>query len=963
MKHFLALTALGTALGLLAAQQDAQEKSKAPEAAKAPSEPPPRFNPNAAAVLVSNVTIAVAVSADGKRVASVGGSINSGFASVIDVASKKELLATSFPKQFSSVGISPNGKYIAIAGRSGDVKLLEADSGKTIFSKKLNSPAHVAFSPDGESITTATESKTVQIWDVPSGDEQAKLLGATMPLRCVAFSPDGKKLAAGGGVQQKKGEANGTIFVWNVVTRAMNHKLESETLAPISTIAFSPDGKRIAGVSAIRQVRIWDIAGSKVLLTTLPQPQVLGLAFSPDGQTLAAATGDGSVLLLDSTSGNETGAIKAQEGSCHCMAFTDGGKKLISGGSSRSLKLWDFADKKELATLKQEERLEDLPVPIAMAAAGDGSLVALATEDKGVIIRDGRTGVLKATLKGHEDAVTCVAFSPDNKTLATGSADKTIKLWDVATAKHRLTLDGHTNWVYALTFSHDGKTLASGAYDKTVRFWDIETGKEKGTIEAHRGSVRAVAFSPDDKMIASAGSDRFVKLWTIANRELKFAVKGHESTIRSLAFSQDGKALASGGEDGNVKFWNPETGKELVATRKEHNEEVVTIAFAGSRTLLSGGADGIIRQWDAATGAMIGDLQGHNGGVSGIAVTADGMEFLSTGADRAIKRFRQDAPGPIRFFKGHEGVVQYASFSPDGKKFVSCGAWPEGDKTLRVWDVQKGTEILKIEHPGQAAMAIFTPNGKFIVSASDDGNAYLWDAENGEKIRAFKGHTAAVEGLAFNAAGTQLLTSSSDSTVRLWSAATAREIQKFTGHTGMVRRVAFHPDGKHAVSGGRDGFVRMWDLETAREAKQFKSSSNWADSFAVSKDGKLLAVGGKNISVYEIETGKMLPECIGHQYGLTHVAFSDDGKRLLSAGYDATARLWDRATGKELYLFRNHREFLWSAAISPDGKWILTAGGGFDAGNGKYVKGSDHAVRLWKMPDEKAIAEFAEENY
>ncbi len=982
MKSALAVFMLIVGMGFLVAQQDAPKKSETPTAvAKAPKVPPQvpplRFSATPIAIVAARETFAVAVSADGTRIVSVGGSFNpaTGFVSIIDAQSKKELLFVRYPRPFDSVSISPNGKFVAFAGQSGDLKLLEVAGGKTLLSKKLDGAAHVGFSPDGESLATVTQAKTVQIWDVITGEEQSKFLGATVPLRAVAFSPDGKKLVAGGGDQQrpnpngiipKDAPSTGTVFVWNVVTHRLIQKLEPEGSILNSLIALSPDCTLVAGFSFNGQIRIWELATSTMKTELSPQQQLFGLAFSPDGRSLAAATGSGSVQLWDSNTGEEMATLSGHVGLCRCMAFAEGGKKLVSGGNARSLKLWDVSGKKELASLHEGERAEDMLVPLSMAATSDGSLIALATEDKGVILRDGLTGEVKATLKGHEDTITCIAFSPDDKTIATGSADKTIKLWDVATAKDRITLKGHTNWVYSLAFSHDGKTLGSGSYDKTFHLWDVNTGKDKGAIEAHRGVVRAIAFSPDDKIIATGGGDRFVKLWNTKIRELKFAMKGHEGAVRTLAFSSDGKTLASGGEDGLVKLWNPTTGKELVATKKQHNQEVSSIAIAGDRTVLSGGSDGAIRQWDIATGEMFNALPGHNGGVSGIAVVNSGMDFFSTGMDLTIKRFRQDAPGPFRLFAGHTGVVQYTSFSPDGKRFVSCGEWPEGDKTLRIWDVEKGTEILKIEHPGQAAMAIFSPNGKFIVSASEDSNAYLWDATSGEKIRTFKGHTAGLNGLAFNADGSQLLTSGVDKTARLWDTATAREIQKFTGHTETVRRIAFHPDGKHALSAGRDGLVRMWELDTARQVKQFKSSGGWADSLAISKDGKFLAIAGtfkdgKDVYVYEIDSGKKLPECIGHREGLTHVAFSNDGKRILSSSYDGTARIWDRDTGKELYRFREYSEFLWSAEFSPDGKWIITGGGGGGA-NGKWTKGNDHSVRLWRTPDERMIAEFSLEN-
>lgn len=964
MKHSITAVSLFTAMGLLAARQE-----PTPTVAKA-DPPAVRFSPNALAVAgASGDVLAISVSSDGKRIASIGGTFNpdTGFVNVIETGSKKELLSLRLPRLYNSVAITPNGKYLAFTGRLGDVKLMEVDTGKTLFTRRLNSTAKLAISPDGRALAAVTESKLVQMWDIPSGEEAGKFSGATLPLRSVAFSPDGKKLAAGYGNQGKKGDGNlGGILVWNVATNGLLHKLESETPAPVHTLAFSPDSARIAGLSLVRQIRIWDLASGKILLTTLPPPQVLGLSYTPDGKALATATGDNSILFLGLTSGEELGSIKGQPGDCRSLAFLGDGKKIVTGGSAQTLKLWDAETKKEIETLRQLERTEDMPIPLAMAAAGDGSLIALTTEDKGIIVRDGLTGAVKANFKDHEDAVTCVAFSPDQKTLASGSADKTIKLWDVAAGKERATLKGHTNWIYALAFSQDGKTLLSGAYDKTIRLWDVENAKELGSIEAHRGSVRAVAISPDGKMIASGGSDRTVKVWNAADRELKFAVKGHEGSIRSLSFSSDGKILASCGEDGNVKLWNTATGKQFVATKKEHPEEATVVVFVGERTVLSGGADGAIFQWDAATGQMFGALPGHAGPVSGIALVKNGAEFISTGTDRAIRRYRRDSPGPV-LFKGHTGVVQYAAFSPDGKRFVSCGEWPEGDRTVRIWDVEKGTEILKIDHPGQAPMAIFSPNGRFIASTSDDSNIYLWDAKTGEKVRTFKGHSEVVMGIAFNAEGTQLLSGGSDSTARVWDVETGRELQKFTGHSGsMVKRVAFHPDGKHALTAGRDNFVRMWSIDNANEVQKFKSSGKWADSLAVTRDGKYLAVAGtfengREVYIYEIESGKKLIECIGHTEGLTHVSFSADGKRLLSSSYDGTARLWDRETGRELYRWPAYGEFLWSAEFSPDNKWVLTGGGGGNQ-NGKWVKGTDHAVRLWRMPDERMLEEFALEN-
>ena len=960
MKQLLSGLVLVASLSLIAAQQSAAVKNKAPAVSADQGPRAIRFNTAPSTFVgATGDTLAVAATKDGKRIATVGGSFNPaiGFVSVIDLESKKELLSLRFPRAYSSVGISPDGKLVALANATADLKLLEVDTGKTLFSKKLDGAAEVAFAPDGLSLVTVTNAKTVQIWDVPSGDEQSKISGATVPLRSIAFSFDGRKLAAGGGEARKKGMANGTVFVWDLATQRLLKKLEMTDPSSVTSVAFSGDGKLLAGASIDGEVRIWNVADGTVKASISAEQQLFGLGFWP-GQLLAGAMGDGSIQLWDPATGEEKGILGRHSGACRCVSFIGKGEKLVSGGNGRSLKLWDVAGKKELATLHQAERFDDLPLPVTMAATGDGSTIAIATEDGGVLLRDGRTGDIASTVKLHEETVTSLAFSPDGKTLATGSTDKTIKLVETATGKDRATLKGHTNWIYALAFSHDGKTLASGAYDKTVRLWDVETGKEVATIEAHRGSVRAIAFSPDDKTLASGGSDRSVKLWNVADRELKITVKGHDSAVRALAFSPGGNVLTSGDENGNVKLWNQATGKELAATKKTHRDLVTAIAFAGDRTVLSGAADGQIIQWDAASGEMMGVLPGHSGGVVGIAVAADGNEFVSAGMDRAIKRFHRDSAGPSYLFAGHTGVIQSVAFSPDGRKFVSCGNWPEGDKTLRVWDLEQKKEILTIEHPDQAPMAIFSPNGRFIASTCGNKNAYLWDAETGNPIRTFKGHTGGVQGIAFSANGTRILTSGSDKTARLWDTNTGNELQQFTGHTDLIRRVQFHPDGTHALSAGRDGLVRMWELDTAKEVKQFKSGGNWADCLAVSKDGKYLATGGQTINVYEIASGRLLSACTGHGSGANHVAFTDDGKRLVSTSHDRSARLWDRDTGRELYRFLDHREMLFAAAVSPDGNWLLTGGGGVSLGNNQWDKGTDHAVRLWKMPDERMLSEF-----
>lgn len=961
MKNAILVLALLIAAGLLGLRTDGAD---APKAAPAVEAAPVRFAPNPVPLFGTPVTVAaVSPTADGKRAALAGGSVNppAGFVAVLEIASKKELFSLRLSQSATSVAFSPDGKHVAYADQGGKAELLDAASGKPVFTLRLDGSARVAFAPDGKSIATVTDTdtKTVQIWDVPGGTEQAKLKGAVVPLVGVTFSPDGKRLAAIGsdGDQRLRGFA----YIWDILTGRLIATCQPGPNP--QAVAFSRNNAELA-VSCNGQVTLWEAANGKQKLTINTPGQVFALEYSSGDQMLLGAMSGvvggqafrGVVQVWNPMTGEETAQFSHP--GCRGAAFMEDGKRVISGGLNRSVQVWDVPGKKLLATLAEDLRPQELPVPLAVAAAPDGSLVALATEERLVQLRDGRTGAVKHTLRGHDDAVTCLAFSPDGQAVLTGSADKTARLWDAATGKELVTFKGHTNWVYAVAFDPEGKTVATGAYDKTVRLWDRQTGKELGSIDAHRGSVRAIAFAPDGKRLASAGSDRTVKVWDVTTHALLVTLKGHEGAVRAVAFSPDGKALASASEDGTVRIWESTTGKQLHVC-KGHVEDVLCVTFAGSRTVVSGGADGTVRLWDTVSGEPVSVLQGHTGGVTGFTMLSGGG-LISAGQDRTLKRWRRDAPGPVRMFTGHTGVVQTGYFSPDGKRAVSCGMWPEGDQTIRVWDTQTGREVLKIDAPSQVPAAIFSPNGKFILAGGGDHIARLWDVETGNEVKRFEGHTETVNGLAFSADGKQILTSG-DKTARLWDVEGGNEVKRFAGHTDIIRRVAFDPDGKHVFTASRDSTVRRWLIETGKPVKQYKSNGKWADCLAISKDGKFLATGGKDVQVFEVESGKQLVECAGHIHGLNHVTFSADAKYVLSASYDGTARLWDRATGKELYRFRGQRDFTWSAEFSPDDKWVLTTCGG-NSVNGQFVKGSDFTVRLWQIPDARTMAEFPPEN-
>jgi tetratricopeptide (TPR) repeat protein/sugar lactone lactonase YvrE len=240
------------------------------------------------------------------------------------------------------------------------------------------------------------------------------------------------------------------------------------------------------------------------------------------------------------------------------------------------------------------------------------------------------------TLKGHEDSVRSVGFSPDGKQLASGSDDKTIKIWDVTTGKVLNTLKGHEGYVNSVGFSPDGKQLASGSFDNTIKIWDVTTGKVLNTLKGHEGTVNSVGFSPDGKKLASGSADKTIKIWDVTTGKVLNTLKGHESSVWSVGFSPDGKKLASGSVDNTIKIWDVTTGKVL-NTLKGHESLVWSVGFSpNGKQLVSGSADNTIKIWEVTTGKVLNTLKGHEGWVNSVGFSPDGKKLASGSADKTI---------------------------------------------------------------------------------------------------------------------------------------------------------------------------------------------------------------------------------------------------------------------------------------------------------------------------------------
>jgi WD40 repeat protein/3',5'-cyclic AMP phosphodiesterase CpdA len=595
---------------------------------------------------------------------------------------------------------------------------------------------------------------------------------------------------------------------------------------------------------------------------------------------------------------------------------------VASGHSDGLIRLWDAGSGKELRVLRGHENLV-----MSVAFSPDGERLASGSYDKTVRLWDAGSGKELRVLRGHENLVTSVAFSPDGERLASGSYDKTVRLWDAGNGKELRVLRGHDDWVMSVAFSPDGERLASGGDDKTVRLWEAGNGKELRVLRGHENLVMSVAFSPDGERLASGSYDKTVRLWDAGSGKELRVLRGHDDWVRSVAFSPDGRRLASGGDDKTVRLWDAGNGRELQVLRG-HENGVTSVAFSpDGRRLASGGDDKTVRLWDAGNGNELRVLRGHENGVTSVAFSPDGERLASGGYDKTVRLWDAGSGKELRVLRGHENLVTSVAFSPDGERLASGSC----DKTVRRWDAGSGNELRVLRGHENLVMSVaFSPDGRRLASGSYDKTVRLWDAGNGRELRVLRGHDDWVRSVAFSPDGRRLASGGDDKTVRLWDAGNGRELRVLRGHENLVMSVAFSPDGRRLASGG-DKTVRLWDAGSGKELRVLRGHDDWVRSVAFSPDGRRLASGGddKTVRLWDAGNGRELQVLRGHENGVTSVAFSPDGQRLASGGSDTTVRLWDAGSGKLLATLVPTAEG-W-AAFTPDGRYKISGdlGGAF----------------------------------
>jgi WD40 repeat protein/tRNA A-37 threonylcarbamoyl transferase component Bud32 len=849
---------------------------------------------------------------------------------------------------------------------AGELRVWDARTGDELLALKGEGGRMLALavSGDGRSLWTACQDQQLRKWSV----EGRKLEGSVPfpgPARQVQLTPDGKFLLVQLSTpsEQKDLAERQLLVVESAAGKVARGLLPWSERC--SNVAISADGRFVAAAvnqppsfppppgAPLGKVVAWAVDGGKEVGSWQGLPgMVTALAFSPDGRFLAGGWPGGGLKLWDMTAGRELHTWMGHANTVYCLAFRPDGKRFASTSaqifSPAEIKVWETETAAEVGALRGHPQTVR-----SLAFSPDGQTLASGGIDGIVKLWDAAGGQqrkppeLRAWLRGPPPSR---ALSPSGRWVLHGEPGVylakpplpdltpppktgTLDLWRISgptvQRTHRLEVPGA---VSCTAFGPDDSTVAAGLVNPdagpggTVRVWSIsreQTPREEGSFSGRSGPARRLAFDREGGRLAAVfGDDRTeVRVWERGGKRDPLELRGHRGAVACLAFSPDGRTLL-GGQRAQLCFWDLETGEVRRSARLPSGDVSCLLFSPDGRQLYVGSTDGMLRILNPETGAVLASRRAHAAGVSGLMIGVTGL-----------------------------------AFSHDGQRLISQGsAGSIGANEVKLWAVSPFQEVFALPVDGGSSGVAFDAEDRYLL-ALDLGNLHIWDAGPAASLQRRKLDVPLL-GLACAPGAESALVVAGDGTARLQSLVTGNEVRRWGGLSRLVPVAALSPDGKLLAGGvsrnpdaeGKKAIsvdtVAIWDTASGKEVAGLPASMSdlgsvpvrskvWA-RLAFNREGTLLAVAERDVEkggmvrIWDVSAAGDQPPT--EKLRLTNlaapattcIAFSHDSRQLLIAGTDGSLQVRNVQDGTEALRLDGRPGAVLAAGFSPDGRYLVS---------------------------------------
>ncbi|HSD87363.1 MAG TPA: protein kinase [Kofleriaceae bacterium] len=606
----------------------------------------------------------------------------------------------------------------------------------------------------------------------------------------------------------------------------------------------------------------------------------------------------------------------------------------------------------------------------AVAVSSEGAYVAIAGTNTVSLLTS--TDVLVRTFS-TTSPTRVVAFDPASTRIAAGGEDGIAYVWKLD-GTLVATLTGHLGAITDAVFSPDGRTLVTTGNDATVRFWNLAT-RQAHVSQCHDEAVVSARYSPDGTKVVTASADTTACVLS-ADGTIQKKLRGHVAGVNAATWSPDGQYIVTASDDGTARVWNADRGKPALNALSHAGSSTVNVALMTSdRRVITAGSDLGVHIWElpaeipidgpAPAARQLKILPGHGGAIITGELSRDEQQLVTGAFDGLAIVWDLGSLQPLGQFE-HADVVTAARFVP----LLHRLATGSRDGTARLWDtttaevphepldskiralavssthvLAAGTEdsVVRLIRAGEpdtnlqghteSVLALaFDARGKRLISAGKDASAFVWDTSTREHVASFGNFAEPVQALALES-DDDTLVAVIGTHIELWSVAHTRKLRDLVpppvAPMVEVAGIALGADGVVAAV-SKNGSLVVWD-RNGKATGQHDESTPYT-SLAFAPDGRSLVVGGLGFAhVWRVDDGKLGKKQFsieGPTNAVRAVGFTADGSRVITAGDDGRAQLWDAEKGKQLGIRGSHGQAVTAIAVDGDTLWVASGDSG-----------------------------------